>query len=300
MRIYRREIVIILLTALATLSAVFYFFGDMKKSKELAQTDLYTLTAPTSEAILAVNRPAVFAKVILTKDSVYEAFASEIPDIYLNIIRKNPEIASLHFSFHPQGIVMYAKADNSIVRQIEENVQKHFFKSFAPQQQSKGGITFTYCPDTGNRFFGYYQYNGIWVASYSKKLLEEVASIQRKLQNSLSKEQMQLRKTLDSNAPLNLMIQSKLLDLYVKSNDSTLWRVSDRWLAADLFESEGNICYFSSLPYLEPADTLFRTIADTLSLRLEQHFPQLHISNQIYEEDGKFFYTGCTNPSYAR
>ena len=122
-----------------------------------------------------------------------------------------------------------------------------------------------------------------------------MASIQRKQQNNLSKEQMQLRKTLDSNAPLNLMIQSKLLDLYVKSNDSTLWRVRDRWLAADLFESEGNICYFSSLPYLEPADTLFRTIADTLSLRLEQHF-----SNQIYEEDGKFFYTGCTNPSYAR
>ena len=150
MRIYRREIVIILLTALATLSAVYYFFGDMKKSKELAQTDLYTLTAPASEAILAVNRPAVFAKVILTKEFVYEAFASEIPDIYLNIIRKNPEIASLHFSFHPQGVVMYAKADNSIVRQIEENVQKHFFKSFAPQQQSKGGITFTYCPDAGN------------------------------------------------------------------------------------------------------------------------------------------------------
>ena len=124
MRIYRREIVITILTALATLSAVCYFFGDMKKSKELAQTDLYTLTAPAPEAILAVNRPAVFAKVILTKEPVYQAFASEIPDIYLNIIRKNPEIASLHLSFHPQGVVMYAKADNNIVRQIEENVLK--------------------------------------------------------------------------------------------------------------------------------------------------------------------------------
>ena len=265
---------ITILTALATLSAVCYFFGDMKKSKELAQTDLYTLTAPAPEAILAVNRPAVFAKVILTKEPVYQAFASEIPDIYLNIIRKNP--------------------DNNIVRQIEENVLKQAFRSFAPQQQARGGITFTYCPDTGNKFFGYYEYNGVWVASYSKKLLEEVAAIQRKQKNNLSKEQMRLRKTLDNNAPVNLLIQSKLLDLYVKSNDSTQWRVSDRWLAADLFESEGNICYFSSLSYLEPADTLFRTIADTLAVRLEQRFPQLHISNQIYEENGKFFYTGCT------
>lgn len=103
-----------------------------------------------------------------------------------------------------------------------------------------------------------------------------------------------LRKTLDSNAPLNLMIQSKLLDLYVKANDSTLWRISDRWLGADLFESEGNICYFSSLPYHEPADTLFKTIGDTLSVRLEQHFTQLHISSQIYEENGKVYYTGCS------
>ena len=105
---------------------------------------------------------------------------------------------------------------------------------------------------------------------------------------------MLLRKTLDSNAPLNLMIQSKLLDLYVKANDSTLWRISDRWLGADLFESEGNICYFSSLPYHEPADTLFKTIGDILSVRLEQHFPQLHISSQIYEENGKVYYTGCS------
>ena len=52
----------------------------------------------------------------------------------------------------------------------------------------------------------------------------------KKAENNQPKEQMLLRKTLDSNAPLNLMIQSKLLDLYVKANDSTLWRISDRWL----------------------------------------------------------------------
>ena len=128
MRIYRREIVIIILTALATLSAVYYFFGDMKESKELVQTDLYTLTAPEPEAILAVNRPSVFARIILTKEPVYQAFASKIPEIYLTIIRKNPEITSLHLSFHPQGIVMYAKADKSMSRHIEENVLKTAFK----------------------------------------------------------------------------------------------------------------------------------------------------------------------------
>lgn len=294
MKAYKREIVIFILTALATLSAVCYFFGDMKEGKDVAQTDLYTLTATAPEAILAVNRPSVFARIILTKPPVYQAFASRIPEIFLTIIQKTPEIPSLHFSFHPQGVIMYAKANKNMAGHIEENVLKTAFRSFAPQQQIKGDVTFTYYPDTGNRFFGYYQQNGIWVASYSKKLLEEVAGIQRKQKNVLTDGQKQLRKTLDSNAPLNLMIQSNLLDLYVKANDSILWRISNSWLGADIFESEGNICFFSSLPHHEPADTLFKTLADTLAVRLEENFPQLHITNQIYEENGKVYYTGCT------
>lgn len=294
MKDHRREIVIFILTALATLSAVYYFFGDMKKGMNVAQTDLYTLTAPSPEAILTVNRPAIFAGMILSKKPVYQAFASEIPEIFLSIIRKNKELSALQLSFHTQGVVMYAKADKNTVSHIESEILSSTFASFAPQKQTKGEITFIYFPDTDNRFFGYYQYNGIWVASYSKKLLEEVADIQRNQKNYLQKEQVKLRKTLDKNAPLNLMIQSEKLNLYVRTGDSTLWKISDRWLGADLFESEGNICYFSSLPYLAPADTLYRTIADTLSLRLEQRFPQLHISSQSYEEDGKVFYTGCT------
>lgn len=77
----------------------------------MAQTDLYTLTAPSPEAILTVNRPAVFAGMILSKKPVYQAFASEIPEIFLSIIRKNKELSALQLSFHTQGVVMYAKAD---------------------------------------------------------------------------------------------------------------------------------------------------------------------------------------------
>lgn len=134
----------------------------------MAQTDLYTLTAPSPEAILTVNRPAVFAGMILSKKPVYQAFASEIPEIFLSIIRKNKELSALQLSFHTQGVVMYAKADKNTVSHIESEILSSTFASFAPQKQTKGEITFIYFPDTDNRFFGYYQYNGIWVASYSK------------------------------------------------------------------------------------------------------------------------------------
>lgn len=294
MKAFKREIVIFALTALATLLAVAYFFNDMKEGMHVAQTNLFTLTAAQNEAILTVNRPALFARMFLSKPSVYKAFASEVPEIYLSMLQKHTEIAEVQFSFHPQGIVMYAKADKSTAGRIENELQNNFFPSFAPQRLTKGGITFTYYPEAGNRFFGFYQHDGIWVASYSKKLLEEVAYLQRSHKEKLSEEQKQLHKSLDPNAPLNLLIKTAKLDLYVNTSDSTRWRIGHQWLGADLFESEGNICYFSSLPYEKPADSLYQSLADTLSVRIEQCFPPLHTTSQCYEENGKIYFTGCT------
>lgn len=294
MKALKREIVIIALTALATLLAIGYFFVDLKEGRNVAQTDLFDLTAAQHNAVLSINRPAVFARMFLSKPPIYEAFSSDIPDIYLSLLHKHTEITEAQFSFHPQGIVMYAKADKSMAGRIESELQNNFFPSFAPQKQTKGGILFTYYPEAGNRFFGFYQCNGIWVASYSKKLLEEVAYQQRGKKNKLPAEEKQLKESLDKNAPLNLMIRSELLDLYVNASDTAQWRINSKWLGADLFESEGNICYFGNLPFQEPCDSLYQSVADTLSARLEQHFPQLHITNQCYEENGKIYLTGCT------
>ena len=67
MKADKREIVTFVIAALATLVAVWFFLGKMQKEKETVRTDLYTLVAPASEAILSVNRPAAFAKYILSR-----------------------------------------------------------------------------------------------------------------------------------------------------------------------------------------------------------------------------------------
>lgn len=89
MKADKREIVTFVIAALATLVAVWFFLGKMQKEKDTVRTDLYTLVAPASDAILSVNRPAAFTKYILSRDSERDAFASKIPDIYLSIIRKS-------------------------------------------------------------------------------------------------------------------------------------------------------------------------------------------------------------------
>lgn len=290
----KREIVFFLIAALATLSAVWFFFGKMEKHKTSVQTDLYTLVAPASEAVLAVNRPDIFAKYILPDATVREVFASYIPPVYLSLIRQYPGLADVLFSFHAQGVLFYTKATEAQVSDIEENYIKKVFGSFAPQKQTIGSITFTYYPDTGNRFFGYYQHNGICVASYSRKLLEEVARIQTKPIRYLLPEQEKVRRSFDRNAPLNLMFGSELLNLYVALPDSSQWRIHNRWLGADLFTSKGNLCYFGSIPYESEADSLYGALNDTLALRVEQLFPQLPVTSQFSIDNGQVLYTGCS------
>lgn len=284
----KREIVICTIAALATLLAVCFFFGIMEKEKTFVQTDLYTLIAPDADAILAVNRPSAFTKAILSKPAVYNAFASKIPKVYLSILQESG-FSSMLLSFHPQGIILYAKASND---QVDQQVIERQFSSFSPQKQKKDKVTFTYYSDRENRFFGCYYYNGIWVASYSKKLLEEVANLQTTGIHHLSSEQNRIRQTFDTNAPLNIMLQTNLLNIYVQV-DSVEWKPENQWIGADLFTSEGNICYFGSLPYQNTADTLYNGLSDTLSLRLESLFPQIQISHQINKEGKNVFFTGC-------
>lgn len=293
MKAEKREIVTFVIAALATLIAVFLFLGKMQKEKKTVRTDLYSLVPPTSRAILSVNRPAAFTKYILSQKQERDAFASKIPDIYLSIIQNNHNLTWALLSFHPQGIVFYAQTESNHLKQIERNTLQKAFGSFAPQKQKKNGITFTYYPDTNNRFFGYFQYNGVWIASYSKKLLEEVALIQQNQKNNLSPEQDRLRKSFDFNAPLNLMLQANSLNLYVALSDSNEWRIKNGWLGADLFMNENHLCYFGSLPHNSTADSSYTLLGDTLALRLEQIFPQFEVSNQTTQENSRVFYTGC-------
>lgn len=294
MKTYRREIVICMLTALATLTAVWFFFGYMKKGKMVVQTDLYSLTAPSPDALLMINRPGIFSRVMLSNESVYQAFSTKLPDVFTALIQEGNDLPALLFSFHPEGVVLYAKVNENQLQTINQTVLRPRFNSFAPRQQQTGDITFTFYPDVNNRFFGYYHFNGIWVASYSKKLLEEVARQQTTGQISLSPELRKTGRKSDPNAPLNIQIESNRLNLYVTKSDSTEWRIRDKWLSADLFSSEGNICYFGSLPYFEYADTLYTPIADTLSIRLNHLFPQLQFTTQANRDSLQVLYTGCS------
>lgn len=294
MKTLKREIVIGILTALATVSAVWFFFRKMEKEKIVMQTDLYALIAPDPEAILSVNRAPLFSKTLLKDSAVYAAFASKIPEVYLSIICNTSQNIPLLLSFYSSGIVLYMPADNDRIKRMEDTVFKKLFGSFSPQIQKNGEFSFIYYPDVENRFFGYYTYRGICVASYSKKLLEKVARSHSNGSYPIPSSLRTVRESFDRNAPANLMFQSNLLNLRIVTDSLTSreWKMPDRWLGADLFVSEGNSCYFGSFP-CEENDSLYLALTDTLSLRMEQLFPSLHIIQEVTKDKDKIYYTGC-------
>lgn len=272
MTTYQRDIAICILTALATAAAVGYFLGNLDRQKAVEPTDLFTLAPETPDAWLVIERPDVFARLMLSQPKTENLFASRIPAIYLTLIRQQPELEKVLFSFHKQGVIMYAKADESTAYRIDKEILSPAFNAYSPERRTEGKITFIYYPAATDRFLGSYQYRGVFVASFSSKLLEGVAA--RQQQPCLPSEAWQ-KQTVQPGiqAPVSLLIPAASLNLYVLANDSTEWRIRDPWLAADLFTREGHLCAIGVQPYHAALDTFYTPMADTLSLRLGEAFP---------------------------
>lgn len=297
MKTYQREIVIVMIAAFATALAVWYFFGSMAKEKTVVQSDVYGMLDPSPSGLLIINRPAVFTRMMLSDQKIKQVFAAYIPEIYLSVIQQNPTLPLVVFSFHPQGVVMYAKTDEGQAYLIEKKTLRSVYNTYPAPRQKKDGIAFTYYPEVENRYLGCYYWNGVWVGSFSKRLLEEAAERQRNevadpgfsaangIQNFIQ--------SLDRHAPLQVMLPADRLNLYVQVNDSLEWRIQNKWLTADIFTENGAVCCMGGEPYHAVLDTLYAAMADTLSLRLEQAFPPFHVSTQTDIGQEVVYFTSC-------
>lgn len=297
MKAYQREILIVIVAVIATALAVWYFFGSMEKEKIIVQTNVYRMLDSSPSGLLVVNRPAVFSRMMLSEEKIKGTFATYIPEVYLDIVKQHPSFPVVIFSFHEQGVVMYAKTDEGEAYLIHRNTLRPVYNTYRPPLQKKNGITFTYYPDAENRFLGCYYWNGVWVASYSKRLLEEAARRQwaeaSDPEATPSTGIQNLVSTLDGHAPLNVVLPASRLDLYVQINDSLEWRIKNKWLTADIYTEAGRLCCMGAEPYHAVLDSLYPAMADTLSLRLEHFFPQLQINTQVDIGQETVYFTAC-------
>jgi hypothetical protein len=281
MKRYLKEIIISLVAVLFMVLVITAYFQSVKEEKLSIQTDLYTLIPPNAMALLIVNNPPTFNRMMLSNQSLYEMFASEIPEIFLSVIKENQQMQVVFFSFHSQGVLCYMQAGSKTSATITKEILPAKFKPYSPQIQSKNGVDFYYYPDVENHFFGYYVHNGIWVGSYSSKLLERAALQQQNGKVLIPAEMIELRASFDKKG-VNLLYPAAKLGIN-----------GLRWLPANLSVSDRGLDYNGRLPYKAEIESAYKYLADSLARRLEKKYPQLHIlSPETTQEDDIVSFTG--------
>lgn len=295
MRRLKEDIGIIVLSLLIAAVSASYFLGFLQREKEAETQDLYYLLPTQPKSVLAINQPTAFAHLLLEKTPGVDILQRWIPEAFLYLLRQEPETPFLLFSFHQEGVICYAKANKKQAEKLEHDILRSYFSAYEPQEETLHDIRFRYYADTGSRFLGCYQHEGVWVASYSKRLLEQVVRKQLLPQEQSDEDELSpFFRQFDRNATANLLFPSDGWQIQVARHDTILWKYNLPWVCTDLFPSEGNICGFCSFPYAVPNDSLYEAMGDSLAIQLEALFPRLHVTPQTSQDSSEVYFTFCS------
>lgn len=295
MRRLKEDIGIIVLSLLIAAVSASYFLGFLQREKEAETQDLYYLLPTQPKSVLAINQPTAFAHLLLEKTPGMDILQRWIPEAFLYLLRQEPETPFLLFSFHQEGVICYAKANKKQAEKLEHDILRTYFSAYEPQEEILHDIRFRYYADTGSRFLGCYQHEGVWVASYSKRLLEQVVRKQLLPQEQTDEDELSpFFRQFDRNATANLLFPSDGWQIQVARHDTILWKYNLPWVSTDLFPSEGNICGFCSFPYAVPNDSLYEAMGDSLAIQLEALFPRLHVTPQTSQDSSEVYFTFCS------
>lgn len=295
MRRLKEDIGIIVLSLLIAAVSASYFLGFLQREKEAETQDLYYLLPTQPKSVLAINQPTAFAHLLLEKTPGVDILQRWIPEAFLYLLRQEPETPFLLFSFHQEGVICYAKANKKQAEKLEHDILRSYFSAYEPQEETLHDIRFRYYADTGSRFLGCYQHEGVWVASYSKRLLEQVVRKQLLPQEQSDEDSLSpFFRQFDRNATANLLFPSDGWQIQVARHDTILWKYNLPWVSTDLFPSEGNICGFCSFPYAVPNDSLYEAMGDSLAIQLEALFPRLHVTPQTSQDSSEVYFTFCS------
>ena len=295
MRRLKEDIGIIVLSLLIAAVSASYFLGFLQREKEAETQDLYYLLPSQPKSVLAINQPTAFVHLLLEKTPGMDILQRWIPEAFLYLLRQEPETPFLLFSFHQEGVICYAKANKKQAEKLEHDILRTYFSAYEPQEEILHDIRFRYYADTGSRFLGCYQHEGVWVASYSKRLLEQVVRKQLLPQEQSDEDELSpFFRQFDRNATANLLFPSDGWQIQVARHDTILWKYNLPWVSTDLFPSEGNICGFCSFPYAVPNDSLYEAMGDSLAIQLEALFPRLHVTPQTSQDSSEVYFTFCS------
>lgn len=167
--------------------------------------------------------------------------------------------------------------------------------TFPAQQREETSVPVRYYPDVDKHFLGCYYHEGIFVASYNRRLLVETVERQQTYPAHVIPELTDLIRKKGKRGAMNLFIKSAPLYLRVQMNDSTEWRMKNQWLAMDLFYNEGSLCCFNEQPYEKALENFYPNLCDTITTRINRLFPQIKTTTQVSHDEAVAYFTVCGN-----
>lgn len=291
MRPARKDITILALLSAATLALICILYRNIRYERLAAEADPFRLIEPTPEAVLAINQIDALSQFILQREPLRAIFTEHIPHAFLSLIRTDLPLSSALIAYYPRGSILYASMEQRIARRLFKHLDQAF--AFPPQEERDGPIHISYYPDTNHRFLGCYYHEGLFVASYNRRLLTQ--AIERHVSDTASSLPELARITRrDTHVPLRLFLPSDSVHIHVPLEDSTLWHPREPWLALDLFPSEGNLCCLNEQPREAHTDTtLYQAISDTAQAYVRRLFPMLNTTTQISYDETAVYYIIC-------
>ena len=191
MRRHQREIGFILMGCLVVGSVVSFFFHQLKREKSETAVTVYSFVPPHPEALLCIQETDTWLKQIpphpeallciqetdtwlkqiASGERERRLFESHIPVFFIHLFEATPAHEVL-FSFHNEGVICLVKATPFEAKRLSATT-RNLLANYPPEKQIIGTTQLTYYTDGPQRFLGTFYREGIWVASYHKRLLEQ-------------------------------------------------------------------------------------------------------------------------------
>lgn len=274
-----------------------WFFGNIQQEKRLNSIDLFTWIEPECESVLCVNNAGHFSE-MLQKPVSDSVFIHIYSPAFLSFIKQIPASLSYIIAGYKEGSLVYGKVNRHELALLRKQVFEPLSPFQAQEFYTAGGIKVYFYALAGKKFFGYYVYNGVLVAGYSRKLLEKSALQINRNNREATSPWLPLERKRNTKATATLLFPVGTLQLSLRI-DSSLQKIPERWIAADLSFDKDQFCCNGNTPFTKMTDSLYCQLSENIRNSLKQKYPQLRITTILDQDENRMYYSVCGSLSVS-
>lgn len=247
------------LLGLVIIAAGVVAFMRFRSEAEVYHTDLFSLVPQNSKSFIYFQD----SKKLVEEESFITKLSEFLPEkksfAIINSLQKEgvfqnmPDGNEMIFSFHPNGTLILSKLVKENFNFLNENILRRGINSFVPKTYTYKGTEVYVCPLGNGDFFCYTYHKGVFLGSYSKKLLDSAIDMYNSGTNLRDNPIFNSYvETISKNVFATFFISEKAIDQENKSP----YIPFNNWFAGDISFPDDEIC-FSGIILSENENWLF-------------------------------------------